>query len=266
MDASGRTSAAIVTGASRGIGRVIALRLAQCGPIVAVARDEDQLLALVAEIRRRPGRAEIAAGDIADPTTAARAIEVACENGWSPGHLVCNAGIGKSGPTDSFPVDLWRRVFDVNVHGCFHFLQACLPEMLKRGCGVITIMSSLAGVRGVPFDAAYTATKHALVGLSRALHLEFGKRGIVVTALCPGFVAGEMTDRTIRGMMKRRGLSQSEAEERLAAKCPAGRILSPEEIAETVALLGEGRLDAALALAEKGGYPLIHGSETTSNP
>src|SRR5262249_46828311 len=149
------------------------------------------------------------------------------------------------------------RTFEVNVHGCFYFVQACLPEMLARGAGTITIMSSLAGVRGVAYDSAYTATKHALVGLARSVALEYARRGIVTAALCPGFVMGEMTQRTVRGVMRRRGLSEAEAERLVASKCPAGRILSPEEVAEAIAMVGEGRLDEADALARLGGYPLI---------
>ena len=251
--------ATIITGGGRGIGRAITLRLARSGPVIVVGRTEDDLKSICAEVSSNGGLSVACSGDIADPATSSRAVLLARDRGWSIGHLVCNAGMGKGGKTETFPADLWRRIFDVNVHGCFQFVQACLPGMLARNAGTITIMSSLAGVRGVAYDAAYTATKHALVGLARSLALEFSGRGINAVALCPGFVVSEMTTRTIRGVMSRRGISEAEAEQRVASKCPAGRILQPEEIAEVVALVGDRRLAEADAVAAQGGYPLIHG-------
>jgi NAD(P)-dependent dehydrogenase (short-subunit alcohol dehydrogenase family) len=258
MEAKERV-AAIVTGGGRGIGRAITLRLARSAPVIVVGRNKDDLASVCSDVSRDAGLGVPCPGDIADPATSSRAVGLAREHGWAVGHLVCNAGIGKGGPTETFPSDLWRLIFDVNVHGSFQFVQACLPEMLARRAGTITIMSSLAGVHGVAYDAAYTATKHALVGIARSLALEFSGRGIKTVALCPGFVAGEMTMRTIRGVMSRRGVSEAEAEQRIASKCPAGRILQPEEIAEVVALVGDGRFALADALAGAGGYPLIHG-------
>jgi NAD(P)-dependent dehydrogenase (short-subunit alcohol dehydrogenase family) len=254
-----KCSAAIVTGGGRGIGRAITLRLARSAPVIVVGRTEDDLMSVCAAIADKGGVGIPCTGDIADAATSRRAVELAQSNGWTVGHLVCNAGMGKGGKTETFPLDLWRRIFDVNLHGCFQFVQACLPQMLARSAGTITIMSSLAGVRGVAYDAAYTATKHALVGLARSLVLEYRGRGITTVALCPGFVAGEMTTRTIRGVMSRRGLSEALAEQRVASKCPAGRILPPEEVAEVIALIADGRLADAEALAGRGGYPLIYG-------
>jgi NAD(P)-dependent dehydrogenase (short-subunit alcohol dehydrogenase family) len=130
--------------------------------------------------------------------------------------------------------------------------------MLQRGRGTITIMSSLAGVQGVAHDAAYTASKHALVGLARSLVRDYNKRGIVVAALCPSFIESDMTRRTIRGVMERHGISEQQAEQRVAQKTPAKRILPAEEIAEVIARIGAGDLAAAASLARTGGYPLIH--------
>jgi NAD(P)-dependent dehydrogenase (short-subunit alcohol dehydrogenase family) len=264
MDSEQRL-AAVVTGGGRGIGRAITLRLARTSPVVVVGRDRETLASVCAEVAGLGGDAVPCAGDVADVGTARRAVETARDRGWAVGHLVCNAGIGKSGPTELFPEDLWRRVFEVNVHANFRLVQSCLPGMLARGAGTITLMSSLAGVRGVAYDAAYTATKHALVGLARSLALEYGRRGIVAAAICPGFVESDMTRRTIRAVMGRLGLSEPEAEQRVAAKCPAGRILRPEEVAEVISLIGEGRLSEADAQANLGGYPLIHGEVSGSH-
>jgi NAD(P)-dependent dehydrogenase (short-subunit alcohol dehydrogenase family) len=255
---AGSAPAAIVTGGGRGIGRSIALRLARDMAVVVVGRTSADLDSVCAEIARSGGRAAACVGDVADPETAAAAVALVRSAGWTLRHLVCNAGIGKGGPTHEFDPEMWRRIFDVNVHGCFYLVRACLPPMIERGAGTITIISSLAGVAGVSHDAAYTASKHALVGLARSLGLEYGKRGVTVVALCPSFVESEMTRRTIRGVMRRHDLSEEAALQRVADRCPARRILPAEEIAEAVALVGAGQLAAASDLAAIGGYPLIH--------
>jgi NAD(P)-dependent dehydrogenase (short-subunit alcohol dehydrogenase family) len=252
---------AIVTGGGRGIGRAITLRLARTAPILVVGRTPDDLARVATEIKRGGGLAAYFAGDVADPDTASSAVELARRQGWWCRHLVCNAGIGRSGATETFDPSLWRRIIDVNVNGTFWFVRACLPDMLAQHQGVVTIISSLAGVHGVAFDAGYTASKHALVGLARALSAEFGRRGIAAAALCPSFIESEMTQRTIRGVMARRGLTEPEARQRVADKTPARRILSADELAEAVALLGTGDIAAALRLAEAGGYPIVSGRD-----
>jgi NAD(P)-dependent dehydrogenase (short-subunit alcohol dehydrogenase family) len=258
----GAKPAAVVTGGGRGIGRAITLRLARESPVVVVGRTPADLNAVCAEAQDSGGEAAPCIGDIADPATAAAAVGLVRSRGWVVQHLVCNAGMGKSGPTAEFDADLWRRIFEVNVHGCFHLVRACLPDMLARGAGTITIISSLAGVTGVAYDAAYSASKHALVGFARSLALEYGKRGLTVAALCPSFVESDMTRRTVRGVMRRHGLAEAEAERRVADRCPAKRILPAEEVAEVVALLGAGDLGAAVDLAARGGYPVAGGPES----
>jgi NAD(P)-dependent dehydrogenase (short-subunit alcohol dehydrogenase family) len=234
--------ATIVTGGGRGIGRSITLRMAREGPVIAVGRTLADLESVCLEVVEHDGKAEVCLGDVTDPSTAARALEIASTRGWELTNLVCNAGIGKGGPTENFSPDLWKQIFDVNVHGSFHFVQACLPGMIARSRGAICLMSSVAGVHGVAYDAAYSASKHALVGLARSLALEHGKHGIVAVPICPGFVAGEMTDRTIRGIMVRGGLSEAEATKKVAAVNPQRRIISAEEVAEAVALICSGQI------------------------
>ncbi len=250
-------SAAIVTGGGRGIGRAITLRLAQEMVVVVVGRTASDLESVCDECAERGGEAVAFVGDIADPATAAGAVDLVTSRGWTLRHLVCNAGIGKSGSTAEFDFDVWRQIFDVNVHACFYMVRACLPKLLGKSGSAISIISSLAGTEGVAYDAAYTASKHALVGFARSLALEHSKQGLVVAALCPSFVESDMTERTIRGVMRRRGLSRVEAEQRVAERCPAKRILRTDEIAETVALIGAGKLLDATSLAAEGGYPLI---------
>ena len=254
-------SAAIITGGGRGIGRAITLRLAREQGIVVVGRTEADLSQVCADVLANGGLALPCVGDVADPGTATAALALVRAQGWSLRHLVCNAGIGKSGASAALATQDWLQVFDVNVHGCFHMVRACLPDLLKEPGNAISIISSLAGVRGVAFDAAYTASKHALVGFARALALEYRKRGLTVAALCPGFIESDMTMRSIRGVMRRQALTESAARERIASRSPAGRILPAEEIAEAIALLGAQDLAAAGALAALGAYPILGSPE-----
>jgi len=241
----------IVTGGGRGIGRAIALRLAEEAAVIVVGRTESDLQSVCQEIRRRGGLAEACAGDVANPATAERAVGLARELGWAVRHLICNAGIGKSGPTESFEQELWRKILEVNLQGSFYFIQSCLPVMLEARQGVICLISSISGLKGYAYTAAYTASKHALVGLARSLAQEYGKRGIVVVPVCPGYVESEMTRRTIRGVMKRRGISEAEAAELIARVNPQRRIIPAEEVAEMVAFVCSGKVPSL------SGNPLI---------
>jgi NAD(P)-dependent dehydrogenase (short-subunit alcohol dehydrogenase family) len=236
--------ASLITGGGRGIGRAITLRLARENPVLVVGRNAGDLAAVCAEVRATGGTALACAGDVSDPATAGRAVQAAAEQGWFVRALVCNAGIGQGGPTATFDREVWRRTFEVNVHGSFYFVQACLPAMLERGTGVVCLVSSLAGVRGMKRLAAYSASKHALVGLARSLAQEYGKQGIVVVPVCPGFVESDMTRRTVRILMEQRSISEAEAEQVVAGVNPQRRILPPEEVAEAVALVCSGRVPA----------------------
>jgi NAD(P)-dependent dehydrogenase (short-subunit alcohol dehydrogenase family) len=245
------THAAIVTGGGRGIGRAITLRLARHHPVVAVGRNEADLAAVCSNVRSSGGAAEPCPGDVADPRTADEAVRIVREKRWQVRHLVCNAGVGKGGAAHQISLDDWHRSFAVNVHGAFYFVRACLPLLIEQQGGTIVLMSSTAGVRGYKYNSAYTATKHALVGMGRALAQEVGKHGIVVVPICPGFVHSDMTEQTIAGLVRHRGLSREQAIEIIADKSPQRRVLEPEEVAEAVALVCSG---AVPALA---GHPLM---------
>lgn len=244
--------ASIVTGGGRGIGRSIGSRLGSMGAVLLVGRTESDLRSAAEQIRQSGNpQVEVCVGDVADPTTAARAVALLRERGWTIRNLICNAGIGKGGPTESFDPELWRQTIDVNLGSSFHFVQACLPAMLESGRGIICLLSSISGLKGAAYNAAYSASKHALVGLARTLALEYGKRGIVAVPICPGFVESDMTRRTVRGLMKRRGIPPEEAEKLVARVNPQRRIIPPEEVAEMVAFVCSGKVPSL------SGNPLI---------
>ena len=245
------TEVAIITGGGRGIGRAIALRMAAETHVLIVGRTERDLTATCRMIRDAGGYADYVVGDAADPKTAQSAVMFAKEQGLLIRTLVCNAGIGKSGPIESFDESRWREIMDVNVNGSFYFIKACLPAMLKAGKGTICLLSSIAGVRGYAYSAAYTASKHALIGLARSVALEHGKHGIVAVPICPGFVESEMTTRTIHSIMERSGISEQGARSRVAHTNPQRRIIPAEEVAEAVAFVASGKVPSL------SGNPLI---------
>jgi NAD(P)-dependent dehydrogenase (short-subunit alcohol dehydrogenase family) len=182
----GRT--AVVTGASRGIGRAIALRLAGAGADVALWAREMAALAEVAEEVAALGvRVQATACDVADPA----AVRVAAERvrqGLAPVTLVVNnAGAVLRKPTDDITDDEWRHVQAVNVDGTFYVTRAFLPE-LTRASGRVINISSIAGREGTALLAAYCAAKHAVVGLTRALAEELRAAKVSVNAICPGSV------------------------------------------------------------------------------
>jgi len=248
-----RDTATIVTGAGRGIGRAAALRLTAEGPLVLVGRTKAHLDAVANDVLARDGRAVVVEGDVADPGTAERAVAAARAEGWTVGALVASAGVGKGGPLHEFPAEDWKRLFDVNVHGAFHFVRACLPDMLAAGTGAICLVASTAGVKGYAYSAGYAATKHALVGMARSMAKEYGKKGIVTVPICPGFVDTDMTRRTIEGLVKHRGLTEAEAREKIARVNPQRRVIPPEEVAEAIAFVLSGKVPAL------SGEPMIIG-------
>ncbi len=237
-----RVDTTVITGGGQGIGRAIAIRMAEEGNVLVVGLDRGKLESVVRDLHSLGRNADFVRGDVADEDTAARTLRTLEVNKWIVKNLVCNAGIGKSGAVESYDSKTWRRVFDVNVHGAFYFVKKFLPGMLERKVGNIILMSSTAGLRGFKYVAAYTASKHALVGFAKSLAQEYGKKGIVTVPLCPGYVDTEMTTRTIRGLMERNKISEQEAKAKIEKINPQNRIIPPEEIAEMVAFVCSGKV------------------------
>jgi 3-hydroxybutyrate dehydrogenase len=235
-------AATIITGGGRGIGRAIALRMAHETAVIVVGRTEADLQSLCQEIKNRGGFADYLVGDVARPATAKRAVARVKKNGWTLRNLVINAGIAKGGPAHTFDRKLWKEIFAVNVDGALYFSQECLPTMMEQKGGTITFINSISGVQGFKYDCAYTASKHAQLGLARSLALEYAKHGIVVVPICPHFVESEMTRRTVAGLVRHRGMTEAEAENTIKKTNPQRRIIPAEEVAEAVALVASGKL------------------------
>jgi NAD(P)-dependent dehydrogenase (short-subunit alcohol dehydrogenase family)/NH3-dependent NAD+ synthetase len=248
----------VITGGGRGIGRAIALRMSALTSVLVVGRTATELEAVCTQIRLKGGNADYCVGDVGLESTAALALAKVREHGWTVRNLVCNAGTGKGGPVTTFDSNTWRNMFETNVHGAFYFLQAFLPEMIAAREGAVSIISSTAGLQGAKNDAAYSATKFALVGMAQSIAEEVRKHNIVVVPICPGFVDTNMTRRTLNGLMQHGGMSEQQAVELISSKNIQGRILAPQEVAEAVAFC------STAARLDQSGKPLLLTGDTDS--
>lgn len=222
---------AFVTGAGRprGIGRAAAVEMAKRGAAVVVtdvarpgprigglptvAEDDSGLRDAVAEIESIGGRALAIPLDVTNEAEALSAVSTAVGAFGGIDILFNNAGTPMGvGPFLDLSTDDWMRSWNVHVMGCVFMSRAVIPIMRKRGGGVIVNNSSASGLRALPDYAAYTATKHALVGLTKTLALEFGPDGIRAVAICPGDIATDMADLAIVLAAKEAGVDPSEQE------------------------------------------------------
>jgi NAD(P)-dependent dehydrogenase (short-subunit alcohol dehydrogenase family) len=222
---------AIVTGASRGIGLAVARTLHAHGArVTLMARDAAALETAAAGLG---GSTAWQTVDVTSPASVAAAFARA----GAADILVNNAGQAASSPFVRTDAALWQRMLDANLNGAFHCTQAALPGMLDAGWGRIVNVASTAGLTGYRYVAAYCAAKHGLVGLTRALALEFAAKGITVNAVCPGYTETDIVIGAVANIAQKTGRSEEEARAGLAAANPQGRLVRPEEVAHAVAML-----------------------------
>jgi len=234
---------AVVTGASKGIGRSIALTYARSGAdIVAVGRAIGELETVAEEIRAMGSRCLPLVCDVTDAeqvhTMAARALD---EFGGVD-ILVNNAGMAASHKFSDHPDELWHQIIATNLTGVYYVTKAFAQTMIEQGSGRVIMIASVAAKAGGRYIAAYTASKHGVLGLTRALATELVGSNITVNAICPGYVDTPMTQASIANITNRTFMSAERARETLERSNPQGRLIAPEEVANVALFLA---LDAS---------------------
>lgn len=244
-------SRALVTGGGRGIGRAVALALAREGARVAVAA---RTLPEVEEVARACGGGALAIPlDVADEASCAAAVARAERELEGLDVLVNNAGIAASHKFTDLDTATWRRIMAVDLDGPYFVTRAAVPGMLARGAGAVIAIASISSKLGAPYVSAYTAAKHGLLGLMRALAAEYAGRGLTFNCVCPGYVDTSMTEATIANIMARTGRTREEALRPLLT--PQGRLVAPEDVAAVCVLLASeaGRGINGVAINVDGG-------------
>ena len=248
---------ALVTGGSRGIGCEIALALARSGCAVAVAaRTRERVEATASAARQLDVDAIALELDVADPAAVERAVADAVKAFGRVDILVNSAGIAESAPLIRTDLTMWDRHLRVNVTGPYLLSRAVLPGMLERRWGRIINVASLAGLYGAPYVTAYTTSKHALVGFTRALAAEVSGKGITVNAICPGYVATDLVWNSARNIAARTGKSYDDAVAAMARMNPGGRLIAPSEVAAVAVKLAGDSVTNGEAIVLDGTGPV----------
>ena len=219
---------ALITGSSRGIGRAAAIRLAKAGYNICIncVEREDKAAEAVNEIRGLGVSAIYVKADVADPEQVKAMVRKAKEELGSIDVLVSNAGVAGQMQIQDVTREQWDRYFNVNVGGAFNCIQAVLPDMLSRKSGSIVTVSSIWGLNGASCEAVYSATKAALIGLTKSIAMELAPSGIRANCVAPGVILTDMLSALPDGTLPL-----------LADETPLGRLGTPDEIGALIAFL-----------------------------
>jgi len=229
---------ALVTGGGRGIGRAVALDLARAGAAVAVAaRTRAEVDAVAAEARRLGATATAVVADVARPESVQEMFRAARAALGTVDIVVCGAGVAPSAPVVKTTEEQWRAAVETNLSGSFYCLREALGPMAERGWGRAVVVASIAGKTGLPYIAAYSASKHGVLGLVKCAALEVAARGVTVNAVCPGYVDTPMTDTSIARISEKTGHSPADLRRRLEETSPQKRLFTAEEVSALVLFL-----------------------------
>ncbi len=231
---------AVVTGGGRGIGAAVAHALAERGVrVVVAARSSAEIESVAAALRAGGTEAWAVRCDVSEPESIESLFLDAADRLGEVDILVNNAGIASAAPVVKLSLAEWTRLWTVNATGTFLTMRGAMPGMIERGWGRIVNVASIAALRGARYISGYAASKHAMLGLTRSAAAEVAAVGVTVNAVCPGYVATPMTDATIENIVNRTGMSEQDALDAILATTPQGRLITPEEVAASVAFLCE---------------------------
>ncbi len=224
---------ALVTGAGRGIGAAIVRTLADAGAdVTLLGRSRADLEAVAAGLTAIRRSCQVA--DVSDPGSVRAAVAAARTAIGPVSLLVNNAGQASSAPLGATSDALWQSMLAVNLTGTFLCMRECLPDMLKAKFGRIVNIASTAGMVGYPYVSAYCASKHGVIGLTRAAALETARRNVTVNAVCPGYTDTDLVRTAVANISAKTGRGETEALAELVSHNPQGRLVTPEEVADTV--------------------------------
>ncbi|HKZ69880.1 MAG TPA: SDR family NAD(P)-dependent oxidoreductase [Anaerolineales bacterium] len=227
-----------VTGAGKGIGEAIALALGKAGIKVAVsARTQSDIEKVAASITHLGGAAIPVPCDVTQPVSVADAVSRVRRSLGPISILVNNAGAADSHKFIGHDDALWRRMIDANLNSVYYVTKAVAPMMAEANWGRIINIASIASKVGAKYVAAYTASKHGVLGLTRVLAVELVSYNITVNAICPGYVDTPMTDKAVANITSRTKLSEAEARATLEKLSPQNRLITPEEVAHVALML-----------------------------
>lgn len=222
---------ALITGGGHGLGRGIAFALARAGASVFVCgRKQAPLDETVALLRAEGFNAAYGICDVGDEGSVAAAVAEAEAQLGGIDILVNNAGVATSAPLQKTDLATWESTLRINATGPFLLTRACASGMLSRGFGRVVNVASVAGIGGSAYLSAYCASKHALIGFTRAAAAELGNRGVHVNALCPGYIDTDMARQGVDRLMATRGVSEDEAIRRVLATSNQKRMLTVDEV------------------------------------
>lgn len=237
MEKSLQNKVAIITGAGSGIGKAAAELLAEAGAQVVISDiNEEHGNSAVQEIKQNGGDAFFVKADSSKPEDNEALVKQAIQQYGGLDIAVNNVGIGGPlVPTGEYPIDGWKKVIDINLNGVFYGMRYQIPAMLERGSGSIINISSIHGASGVRNSAAYAATKHGVIGLTRAAALEYSAKGIRINAVGPGYILTPLLQNTL----------DDAAREALVSLHPIGRLGESREIAEMILWLASSKASFA---------------------
>jgi 3-hydroxybutyrate dehydrogenase len=221
---------AVVTGGGKGIGLAIARTLKEHGAKVSIIS------------RSAPDTGDgffCVSADVSSETSITDALEQCRKANGPIAILVNNAGIAESAAFKRTDKAMWDRIVSVNLTGTYLCTHAVIDEMLDAKWGRIVNVASIAGLYGAPYISAYTASKHGVLGLTRALAAELGQTGVTVNAICPGYTQTDMMDQAIGNIVRRTGMTAQAARAQLAQTNPGGKIVTPQEVAHAALSLIE---------------------------